>query len=190
MLLTLLALCTQAFAGTVYINNLPIDTLPVAELKNVTVRFDAEGNIWIDAPNYQIREVAPPTYVSASDATATTPTAGTGTVATGLWWLVTEDNGSTGSVVDIMVNGVRVRRVISGQSQLIMDIGPFLRPGVNEIQIIAQPGQPGGGLLNVYIGQGSNSSGTIRLDAPSVRYARRSSDSAEGGVKTFTITVP
>lgn len=190
MLFTLFLLATQAMAGTVYINNLPIDTLPVAELKNVTVRFDAEGNIWIDAPNYQIREVAPPTYVSGTDATATTPTAGTGTVATGLWWLVTEDNGSSGSVVDVMVNGVRVRRVISGQSQLIMDIGPFLRPGLNEIQIIAQPGQPAGGMLSIYIGQGSNSSGTIRLDAPSVRYARRSSDPPDGGVKTFTVTVP
>jgi hypothetical protein len=71
-----------------------------------------------------------------------------------------------------------------------MDIGPFLRPGANEVQIIAQPGQPGGGLLNIYIGMGSNAGGTIRLDNPVVRYARRSSDSSEGGVRTFTVTVP
>lgn len=177
-----LILMMSALAGTIYINNIPVQTPPVVEMKNVTVRIDADGNIWIDAPNYQVREVAPPNYV---------PAAGTSTaVPAGTWWLVTEDNGSTGSVIDVMVNGQVIRRVISGQAQLIMDVGPYLKQGTNEITMLIQPGTPGGGLLNIYVGQGTNASGTIRLDAPSVRFSRRSADSAEGGLKTFTVTIP
>ncbi len=177
-----LLLMMSAWAGSIYINNIPVQTPPVVEMKNVTVRIDAEGNIWIDAPNYQVREVAPPNYV---------PAAGTNSVVpVGTWWLVTEDNGSTGSVIDVMINGQVIRRVISGQTQLIMDVGPYLKQGTNEITMLIQPGAPGGGLLNIYVGQGSNASGTIRLEAPSVRYARRSADSPEGGLKTYTVTIP
>ena len=172
----------SAWAGSIYINNIAVQTLPVVEMKNVSVRFDAAGNVWIDAPNYQVREVAPPTYVSAAGATSVVPA--------GSWWLVTEDNGSTGSVVDVMVNGTVIRRVVSGQAQLIMDIGPFLKQGTNEITMLIQPGTAGGGVLNIYVGQGNNSQGTIRLDAPSVRFSRRSSDPTEGGLKTYTLTIP
>lgn len=177
-----LVLMASAFAGTVYINNIAVQTLPVVEMKNVTVRFDANGNVWIDAPNYQVREVAPPTYVAANGAASVVPT--------GVWWLVTEDNGSTGNVVDVMVNGTVIRRVISGQAQLIMDIGPYLKQGTNEITMLVQPGVPGGGLLNIYVGQGTNAQGTIRLDAPAVRFSRRSSDSGDGSLKTYTLNIP
>lgn len=177
-----LVLIGTALAGTIYINNIAVQTLPVVEMKNVSVRFDAAGNVWIDAPNYQVREVAPPTYVPAAGANSVVPA--------GTWWLVTEDNGSTGSVVDVMINGTVIRRVVSGQAQLIMDIGPFLKQGNNEITMLIQPGSAGGGILNIYVGQGSNAQGTIRLDAPSVRFSRRSSDSSEGGLKTYVLNIP
>lgn len=179
--MSFLLLVTSVLAAKIYINNIEVQTPPVVEMKGVGVRFDAEGNIWIDAPNYQVREVAPPQYV---------PAVGASVVPVGTWWLVTEDNGSTGSVVDVMVNGQVVRRVISGQAQLIMDIGPYLKKGNNEITILVQPGTPGGGLLNIYVGQGSNADGTIRLDAPTVRFSRRSSDSVDGAFKTYTLTIP
>lgn len=177
-----LILMASAFAGTIYINNIAVQTLPVVEMKGVNVRFDAAGNVYIDAPNYQVREVAPPTFVSANGSASVVPA--------GTWWLVTEDNGSAGSVVDVMVNGTVIRRVVSGQAQLIMDIGPFLKQGTNEITLLVQPGVAGGGILNIYVGQGSNAQGTIRLDAPVVRFARRSSDSSEGGLKTYTLNIP
>lgn len=187
----LLAWIGAALAGKIYINNLPVETLPVIEMRNVTVRFDAEGNIWIDAPNYQVRQVAPPTYLPGQPGQPGQPGALTPSgVPVGRWWLVTEDAGSVGSAVDVMVNGQVVRRVISGQPQLIMDIGAWLRPGDNEISLLIQPGTPAGGALSVYIGQGDNRDGTIRLGSPDVRWTRRAGDPAEGTIRTFHVTVP
>jgi len=40
-----LVLIASALAGTVYINNIAVPTLPVVEMKDVTVRFDAAGNV-------------------------------------------------------------------------------------------------------------------------------------------------
>lgn len=178
----MIALIGAALAGTVYINNLPVETLPVVEMRNVTVRFDADGNIWIDAPNYRVQQVAPPTYVPGQTTASGVPA--------GRWWLVTDDAGSVGSTVDVMVNGQVVRRVLSGQPQLIMDIGPWLRPGENEISLLIQPGTPAGGPLHVYVGQGVQQDGTIRLDAPEVRWSRRAGDPAEGSIRTFKVSVP
>lgn len=178
-----LLLLNAAMAATVYINGIRVDALPDAELKNVSVRMDSAGNVWIDAPNYRI-QVADPTP-SAPPSKAATAVAG------GTWWLVTEDNASEGHTVDILVNGALVRRVKSGDPQLILDISAYLRKGTNQVVLQAQPGpQPSGGILKIYLGAGSNADGTVRLETPSVAYARRSTDAPTGETKQFTITVP
>ncbi|MFZ5477823.1 MAG: hypothetical protein ACOZNI_13695 [Myxococcota bacterium] len=240
-----------AFAATVYINGVRADVLPEVTLANATVRIDAQGNVWIDAPGYRVSVVQPqaaqpytgqgyaayggtsttpapsttygstsPTYPTTSQpaygstqpqptygTTATTPTYGSAPstyaatpsyappapatgVPVGQWWLVTEDNASTGHTIELVVNGTFVRRIVSGEPQLILDLAPFLRPGPNTIVLNALAGpQPGGGVFNVYVGKGSNLSGTIRIDNPEIRFARRSTDNASGTTKQYTLTV-
>ena len=86
------------------------------------------------------------------------------------WWLVTEDNGSSGHSVEILINGRVAEVVRSGDPQRIIDIGRHLRLGNNDIQIRSNSTGGGGGSLYVYLGTGSDRSGTVVMDEPAVQY--------------------
>lgn len=207
-----LALVAAAFAGSVYINGVRADLLPEMTLEDVTVRIDGAGNLYIDAPGYRARVVSPPaeptsqTYTppprvasavppvaAPAPVAATPPSASPASpaAAVGTWWLVTEDNDSAGHQLEVLVNGTLVRRVRSGEPQLILDLSSFLRSGTNTVTITALPSPSlGGGVLNVYVGRGGNAGGTIRIDEPEIRYARRASDPVAGGTRSFSIVLP
>lgn len=172
-----------AHAGSVYVNGVRADVLPEVTLKNVTVRVDAQGNLWIDAPQYEVQAVAAESNPQA--ATVGTDT----TVPAGTWWLVTEDHQSTGQLLNVVVNGASVYRVSSGQGQILLDLGPYLRRGANEIRIepVAN-GALGGGAFDVYVGQGANDAGTLRIDHAVVHYVRSVSDPV--GSRSYQVYVP
>ncbi len=182
-----LAAMGAALAGDLYINGVRADQPPIMSMEGVTVRFDEAGNIWIDAPMYRVTVVQKsPPPPPAPDAS---PPAANG-IAVGTWWLVTEDHDSVGHDVDVQVNGVSVRHVRSGDPQAIVDVGPWLRHGQNDVRLVAAPGRYGGGALMIYIGRGSTAGGTVRMDTPDVRYTRRSVDLGGGGETEATIQVP
>lgn len=202
-MMVFVALLPSLLAGSVYINGVRADLLPEVTLNDATVRFDAQGNIWIDAPGYRV-EVLPPTeYAGARSPTSTAPVPTPAPAATAqpvsgasaprvplaTWWLVSEDNGSAGQALDVVVNGTLAKRVSSGEPQIILDLAPWLRPGANTVVITPVPnGAQGGGALVLYAGRGANLSGTIHLDNPDVVYTRRAADG--GGARQFTLTVP
>ncbi len=191
----MLVAAALAFAGTVYINGVRADVPPVTTMAGCEVRFDDQGNVWITAPGYRVAVQEPsgaspavppnPAYQAAP-----VPAPLPGAIGSGSWWMVTEDNDSEGHTVEVVVNGTLVRRVRSGEQQVILDISPWLVSGTNAVTMTALTGSPGGGVLQVYLGPGSNQSGTVRLDNPAVRYSRRSTDSPAGGSKQYTVTVP
>ncbi len=176
-----------ALAGDIYINGVRADQPPVLTMEGVNVRFDEAGNIWIDAPLYRVTVVqAAPRPAPATPA----PTPASSGVAAGVWWLVTEDNDSVGQDVEVVINGVSVRHIRSGAAQLILDVGPWLRPGTNEVSLVAAPGRYDGGALMIYVGRGETAGGTVRMDTPELRYSRRSVDLGSGGTSEFTVQVP
>ncbi len=159
--LVVLALLTQASAGALYINGVRADEPPAVTLEGVTVRIDAGGNIFIDAPRYNVQVVsaAPAPVVAARPATAAPLT----------WYLVSEDQASVGGAVDVYVNGAYVRRLQSGQSQVLVDLSSFVRPGPNTVKFA--PVSPASrGELGAYIGGANGSGSTLRIDAPSVTW--------------------
>lgn len=168
-----------AQAGVLYVNGVRADGLRDFSFTSVDVRVDAEGNVWVDAPKYK---------VSVADSEAAPPKAGE-PVAPATWWLVTEDNGSGGHLVDIYVNGQKVKELKSGESQLIMDVSPWMRTGANVVAFNARAGAPSGGVLNLYLGRGTNEGGTLKLDQPDVSWALKSSSPAGGENKTFQVVV-
>lgn len=141
----------------------------------------------------------PPAYTAPSAAYATAPVAAavaapapvaTPAVAPGTWWVVTEDNDSSGHDVELLINGAVVRQVRSGEGQVILDVGPWLRRGQNTVELRDAGTRYGGGVLVVYVGRGSDSGGTVRMDAPDVRYTRRATDLQSTGTKQFSLNVP
>lgn len=175
----LLLLISTALAGAVYINGVRADVLPEATLSNVSVRFDTAGNVWIDAPQYRVQAVV-------ADAVPTSPPP---PVATGEWWLITDDRQSTGQALNVYINGVQVYRIQSGQGQVILDLGGWLLHGANEVRIEpAGTATIGPGTLTVYVGHGTNDAGTVHIDQTFLRYARNASDPQ--GTKSFVVTLP
>lgn len=174
---------SSALAGSVYVNGVKADGLRNQEFQKVNVKIDASGNVYVDAPNYTVQVVeAPPQTAPPA------PTGNSGPV--GKYWLITEDTQSTGHTLEITVNGTLARRIASGEPQVIMDLAPWLKPGENQITVTALPGpQPGGGPLHVYVGIGSNESGTVRMTSPSVHFVRKASDPPTGTTNQYRLSV-
>ena len=54
-----LLLSPVTFAGALYINGVRADAVRNMELKDVNIRVDGDGNVWIDAPRYSVEVVQP-----------------------------------------------------------------------------------------------------------------------------------
>ncbi len=179
MMLTVLL--SVALAADVYLNGVAVDVLPDATLANVTVRLDPSGKVWITAPQYNVQEV-PATAAPRPSAAAVPP---------GRWWLVSQDDSGGGHVVDVVINGVTVRRVQSGEAQILVDVGSYLHSGANTVRFVTPAGtHPVGGNLTIFLGQGSSVGGTVRIDRADIRYPHSAAESVAGGTKEFTLQVP
>lgn len=194
---------STALAGSVFVNGVNVDALRSQTFEGCTVTIDSQGNILVTAPGYEIQTRAPgstaaatPPPVSPTPPPAApvptpapyiappTPTIATATPApeppvqsalAGRFWLVTEDNASAGHSVEVTVNGIVVRTVRSGEPQLILDLGPWLRAGTNTVRMSSNSVNSAGGSLYVYVGSGNNTSGTVVLDRPQIQYGLGSS---------------
>jgi hypothetical protein len=167
-------------AGDVYFNGVQVDprSLKGNTFTSVNLTVDANGDIIIDAPRYQIQ------VQGTSDAAELDP------VEAGTHWLVVQDDNSTGHTIDVVVNDRIVKTVSSGGGQVIFDLAPYLKRGTNDIRINAKPGPaPAGGDLVIYIGQGSNDSGTVSMRRPDIAYSRGASDPPTGGSRSYSLTV-
>lgn len=160
----------------VYVNGTDATGIKDVEFKAVDVRIDSNGNVWIDAPRYRIQVNKPAgTEPAAAAAAPTTPT--TGAVPAGRHWLVTQDTGSTGQAIEVLVNGTSVREIRSGQAQLILDIGPWLQPGSNVVTFRPIGDAAAAGSLKIHLGLGTNESGTLKLDNPQLTWDTATSTS-------------
>ncbi|MBN2799613.1 MAG: hypothetical protein JXX28_10740 [Deltaproteobacteria bacterium] len=151
-----------ALAAQVFVNGVEVtDRLTDQTFPNAEVRFDADGNVHIEAPGF---------VIEAEPAPAEPPPPPSGLVPAGRWWLVTDDAASVGHVVEVWINGRKARLVRSGDPQVILDIAPWLTPGENTVEMKARSAGPSGGPLYVYMGRGANQGGTVTLDHPDVQF--------------------
>lgn len=173
-----------ALAGNVYLNGVHVEPSQLAglELKKVDVRLDTQGNVYIDAPGYNVRPAegstaptapapmpaGPIVPSSAPVAPRWAPSPDT-TVPPGRWWLYVDDQGSSGHQVTVSVNGTVVKQLRSGD-QVILDVGRWLVPGANKVRIDSISTAPSGGPLYVYVGQGRDANGTVDLGTPEIQY--------------------
>ena len=164
----------------IYVNGVNAMGMKDFQFKAVDVRVDSDGNIWIDAPQYKI-QVEKPAGMAQQQAAEAPPatSASTAPVPQGHHWLVTQDAGSIGQDVEVLINGTSVREIRSGQAQLILDIGQFLKPGSNVVTFRPLGTEAtGGGALKIHLGLGANDSGTLKMDNPQVTYSRTGPDPA------------
>lgn len=211
-------LAKVALAGQIFVNGAPVDPVDLAgtTLEEADVRFDADGNVHVEAPGYEAPEVttAGPLPDEASVAPADAPAGAAGptaawpvpaptsltlTRATGRglhpsgvpearWWLVVEDDGSRGHSIEVLINGELVQTVRSGEVPRILDVGAHLAPGSNRVLLRSTSTQAAGGPLYVYLGSGSDRDGTVMLEQPEVQFALGASRSGTYQ-REYTVTV-
>ena len=152
-------------SGTLYINGVRADGLRGFEMEDVDIRIDQNGDIHVTAPQYNVEPLEDATHV---------PVNSTQGIAAASWWLFTVDESSQGHVADVLINGSLVRKVRSGEEQVIVDVGPYLRHGENTVLLAPSTGN-GSGTLHVYLGEGRNDTGTVVIDEPRVHLTLSSS---------------
>ena len=107
------------------------------------------------------------------------------------WWLVIEDNGSKGHVLEISVNGTLVSNYQSGSAPVMIDLAAFLHPGENQVDVTAVASDAlGGGVLHIYVAPGANQGGELVLEEPVLVFSRRASDDPAGANFHRTLSIP
>jgi len=188
-LLAMLCDASPGYAGSVFINDSKIDALTKeVVLRNVDVRIDVKGNVFITARGVKVvntteKTKAPPPQESATPTTAKR------------YYLVTMQNrvGATQYKVDLFVNKKWTRQVNSKNAQEIFEVTRYLKPGTNLIHLVATKDYGGGTRVSssaadyydVIIGEGEESQGRIMLTRKLVEFRRTAeeTDTRQGAFK-------
>lgn len=179
----------SAFAGSVYLNNVNIDGVTNQKFEKVNVRIDEKGNLFIDAPGYQVRAVegGPPKAEDPAGAPRLTRR----------YWLVTEQtvSGMTDYDIDLYVNSKWVRKLKNAEEQIVTEITKHLLPGKNVILLIAHKLPAAGArrslsadhVFRVIIGEGNVGGDNVMIDNPIVKFERTAAD-AQDVSREFILT--
>jgi hypothetical protein len=168
-------------AGSVYLNGVRIDGVTNQKFDKVNVRIDEQGNVFIDAPGYNVRQVEG----GPQDRPAAKPAG----VLTKKYFLVTEQNavGMTEYDVDVYVNSKWLRKLRGTDDQIVTDITKNLSPGQNTILFMAKKKLQGSSpksfskehFFKVLIGEGTMSGDHVMIDNPVVRFERTAADQGD-----------
>ena len=182
---------SHAFAGSVYLNGVRIDGVTNQKFDKVNVSIDGEGNVFIEAPGYNVRQVDG----AGSDRPAQPPQP-VG-MPTHKYFLVTEQAspGMTEFDVDVYVNSKWLRKLRGNDEQIVTDITKNLQLGKNTVMFIAKKNVQGSSLksfskehfFRVIIGEGQMSGDHVMIDNPVVRFERTAADGSDV-TQEFTLT--
>lgn len=179
-----------ALAGGVYVNGTYVEPRSMAgvNLAGATVRFDDQGNVHISAPGYKIQVADGVQPASTTRPPVISPPKSTSGVAYGRWWVVTEDQGSKGHLVDVYINGTLAATIRSGQGTQLVELSKWLKLGSNEVVLRSTSTNPGGGALTVFAGAGGTEKGHFDMPSPSIEYGLGAGKTGTHERK-YTITV-
>jgi hypothetical protein len=185
-------LCDAApgYAGNVYINDEKVETLAKeVVLKNVDVRIDVKGNVFISAKGVKVittgDKAPPPDKAAEADVQKR-------------YYMVTMQNrtGATQYKVDLFLNRKWVKQVHSKNAQEIFEITRYLKSGPNAVNLVATKDYAGGPRISssaadyydVIIGEGSESQGRIMLTKKLVEF-RRTAEETDNRQGAYSIEV-
>jgi hypothetical protein len=174
-----LLLASPALAGSVYLNGVRIDGVTNQKFDKVNVNIDEQGNVFIEAPGYNVRQV------EGAPERAPEPK---GTL-TKKYFLVTEQAapGMTEFDVDVYLNSKWLRKLKSSDEQIVTDITKSLQPGRNTLLFIAKKNVQGASrksfskehFFRVIIGEGQMSGDHVMIDNPVVKFERTAAEASD-----------
>ena len=181
---------TLLVAASLFLNGVNIDGVKAQSFEKCrSVRLDEKGNVHLDCPGYQAE--------SLGGALPTIPVASASVVPSRLskhYFLVTEQNDGAAAQydVDVYVNSKWVRKVRSGDEQIVLDITRFLSPGPNKVLFAAtkraasgKSAAPGS-FLKLVVGEGDAGGNTVTIDNPLIE-TKRTAAETENVNEEFTL---
>jgi hypothetical protein len=173
---------TLLLAASIFLNGVNIDGVRGQNFEKCrAVRVDEKGNLHLDCPGYQAESVGG----QAAVVLPTIPVAGAAVVPTGLakhYFLVTEQNdgGAAQYDVDVYVNSRWVRKVRSGDEQIVLDITRYLSAGPNKVLFAATKRARKGGTATSFVrfivGEGESSGAQVLIDNPLLECKRTAAE--------------
>jgi hypothetical protein len=178
------------YAGSVYVNDQKIEALAKeVVLKNVDVRIDVKGNVFITAKGIK---------VTTDKGKSSPPDKATGGDVTKRYWMVTMQNrvGATQYKVDLFLNQKWLKQVHSKNRQEFFELTRYLKAGTNTVHLVATKDYGGGPRISssvadyydVIIGEGSESQGRIMLTKKLVEF-RRTAEETDNRQAAYSIEV-
>ena len=175
---------TLLLATAVYLNGVNIDGVRGQNFEKCrSVRIDDKGNLHLDCPGYQVENpggsaVAPVVLPSIPVAVASVAPAS----LSKHYFLVTEqsDGAAAQYDVDVYVNSKWVRKVRSGDEQIVLDITKFLAPGQNKVLFAATKRATKAGAQSSFVrfivGEGESSGAQVLIDNPLIECKRTAAE--------------
>src|SRR5438105_8189943 len=170
---------TLLVAASIFLNGVNIDGVKAQSFEKCrSVRLDEKGNVHLECPGYQAESLG-------GSGLPTIPVAGASLVTPRLakhYFLVTEqtDGASAQYDVDVYVNSRWVRKVRSGDEQIVLDITRFLSPGRNKLLFAATKRAPKTGpatsFVRFIVGEGESSGAQVLIDNPLLECKRSAAD--------------
>ncbi|MBU1219910.1 hypothetical protein KKF34_18825 [Myxococcota bacterium] len=178
----------QSQMRKIFINGIDLSKYLITnvELKNVTVKFDAKGNIYIVAQGYNIK---PGEKVK-------TETKESDEKLANKYYLVTfpkPAKGSSGYDVDLLVNGKFVKRLYADSDQLVLDVTEHVKKGKNLFSFISKKSKifkgKATGSMRYAIARGYESKGTYVIKNIIWEITRKSTDTKESYIDKKEMTI-
>jgi hypothetical protein len=180
--------------ASVFLNGVNIDGLrSQAFEKCKSVKIDDRGDVHLECPGYQVEAQAasttpPPPVVAAATAGAL------GTITKHYFLVTDQSNGAAAQYdVDVFVNSKWVRKVKSGDSQIVLEITRYLVAGPNKVLFAATKQVEGGrkstaatSFVKFIVGEGESGGNNVMIDNPLVELKRTAAET-ENLNEEFTI---
>jgi hypothetical protein len=175
---------TLLLAASIFLNGVNIDGVRGQSFEKCrSVRIDDKGNLLLDCPAYQAEN--PGGSAAGTVVLPSIPVAGASVVPASLskhYFLVTEqsDGAAAQYDVDVYVNSKWVRKVRSGDEQIVLDITRFLSPGSNKLLFAATKraakAGPPGSFVRFIVGEGESSGAQVLIDNPVIECKRTAAE--------------
>jgi len=160
-----------SYARAVYLNGVDISQVRNQKFRKATITIDANGDIRIDAPGYQV-EVVEPVKGCCAD-TLPPSQGGPNPLLSKRYYLTSQPSPNGRAQYDfyISVNGVDYKTIKADAPQIIMEISAWLHRGDNEIVITAKKNVATGrksfaetDQARLIVGLGHEEGKTVRID--------------------------
>jgi hypothetical protein len=182
---------TLLLAASVFLNGVNIDGVRAQNFEKCrSARVDEKGNVYLECPGYQAESMG-----SAGASLPTIPVAGASISPPRLskhYFLVTEQNEGAAAQydVDVYVNSKWVRKVRSGDEQIVLDISRYLNPGANKLLFaatkrVAKASVPTS-FVRLIVGEGESSGAQVLIDNPLLE-CKRSGAEVDNVNEEFTL---